>query len=183
MPFPNEKKTFLAKQDKSKKGSLDEKIIPLITLINSKERYYTTSSCSGRVYFWGGSGKKNETEWLRVSHDVISADFLDVPMQQGALWLRLEGFILHVACKDMNAAEELLEIAQRIYKKSYLLSTTNKIIVEMRGGEIMEMPFMIDGKVVYTGSTEWLVEYINRKFTVIFQGIEKFEKVVQEKLK
>ncbi len=183
MSFLNQKKTFLAKQDKSKKGSIDERIIPLITLINSKDRYYTTSSCSGRVYFWQGSGKKNETEWISVSHDLITTDFLDIPMRQGVLWLRLEGFVLHVACKDLNAAEELLDIARRIYKKSCLLSTTNKIIVEIRGGEIIEMPFMMDGKVVYTGSTEWLMGYINRKFTIIFQGIETFEKTLKEKLK
>src|SRR3989338_2543424 len=178
MPFLNQKKTFLAKQDKSKKGSLDERIIPLITLINSKERYYTTSSCSGRVYFWKGSGKKNETEWLNVSHDIISPHFLDLysfdsHSLERVLWLRLEGFILHVACKDLNAAEELLEVARGIYKKSCLLSTTNKIIVEIRGGEIIEMPFMVNGEKVYNGSTEWLVQHINEKFRKIFQGIEK----------
>ena len=40
MPFENEKKMFLAKIDKSKKGSLDERIIPLFNIINQHPDYY-----------------------------------------------------------------------------------------------------------------------------------------------
>ena len=50
MAFDNEKKTYLPKADKSKKGDLDTKIIPLLNKFNSLPDYYTTSSCSGRVY-------------------------------------------------------------------------------------------------------------------------------------
>ena len=36
--------------DKSMKGSIDPKIVPLCEIINRHENYVTTSSCSGRVY-------------------------------------------------------------------------------------------------------------------------------------
>lgn len=35
--------------DKSRKGGLDEPIIPLVTKINESHDFVTTSSCSGRI--------------------------------------------------------------------------------------------------------------------------------------
>src|SRR3989338_10217953 len=134
MTFTNQKKTYLAKLDKSKKGGIDEKVISLLETINALPDYYTTSSCSGRVYLWKGTGKKSETSWIRVSHDLIEEDFFETD-EKDLVWLRLEGVILHVACKDLPAAHLLLDKAHKFYKKSCILSASNKIIVEIRGSE------------------------------------------------
>lgn len=99
MTFDNDKKTFLSKIDKSKKGEIDEKIREIIDIINHHPHYYTTSSCSGRVYLWQGSGKKNETEWLKVNHGDIDDNFLKIESQKGLIWLRVEPLILHICCK------------------------------------------------------------------------------------
>ncbi len=173
MTFDNEKKTFLAKLDKSKKGSIDEKIIPLIIVFNKTSNYYTTSSCSGRVYLWRGSGKKNETEWIRVSHDLIDVNFVQLERKDGLIWLRLEGMIMHVACRNLAAANRLLEEVRHRYKKSSILSASNKIIVEIRGSEFIEMPLYQDGKVLFSGEINWLVELINQKMERMWQGMEK----------
>lgn len=172
MTFENEKKTFLAKLDKSKKGSVDEKIIPLIRAINATSDYYTTSSCSGRVYLWSGSGKKNETEWLKVSHDPIEPDFLEID-EESLVWLRLEGIILHIACRDLAAANRLLEMVRHLYKKSSILSASNKIIVELRGREFMEMPLYLEGNLLFSGEKEWLVKMINEKMGKMWGGLDK----------
>ncbi|MEK6899827.1 MAG: hypothetical protein AABX05_01760 [Nanoarchaeota archaeon] len=116
MAFENEKKTFLAKLDKSKKGSIDEKIVPLLNRINQTNDYYSTSSCSGRVYLWKGTGKKSETQWLRVSHDLISENFFEIK-ETGVIWLRLEGMILHVACRDIGSANRMIDMARKFYKE------------------------------------------------------------------
>ena len=172
MTFDNEKKTFLAKLDKSKKGSIDEKIIPLITVFNKTSNYYTTSSCSGRVYLWRGSGKKNETEWLRVSHDLVDLRFLQIN-ESGVVWLRLEGMIMHLACRDLNAANRLLEEVRHLYKKSCILGASNKIIIEIRGSEFIEMPLYFDGKLLFSGDISWLVELINQKMKRMWEKMEK----------
>lgn len=181
MTFQNEKKTFLAKLDKSRKREIDEKVLPIIRAINYKNNYYTTSSCSGRVHLWSGPGKKNETEWLKVSHDLIKADFFKIDNDQNhadAVWLRLEPFILHVACRDMDSAGDLLEKSRRIYKKSSLLSISSKIIVEIRGSEFIEMPLYKDGKLLFCGDLNWLTELINQKLNKIWAGMEKFRKIL-----
>ncbi len=234
MTFPNEKKLYLQKQDKSKKGGIDENVLPILKLINAHDDYYTTSSCSGRVYLWRGSGKKNETEWLRVSHELIGEDFFELeagrapiserynkisrwsaegdapsgeaphsennpkseavlsPLQKadvlpslrtGLIWLRLEPFILHVACKDLAAANRLVESARKIYKKSCILTLSNKIIVEIRGSEIIEMPLYRDGKLLYHGELFWLTTVINQKLQQISMGREKLLKLLERDFK
>ncbi len=178
MTFDNEKKTYLTKIDQSRKGEIDQKILPLLEKINAFLDYYTTSSCSGRVYLWRGSGKKNETEWLKVSHDLIAENFfdkkfLDKDFSDNIIWLRLEGMILHAACRDILAANKLLDLAHQIYKKSCILSASNKIIVEIRGSEFLEMPFYQEGKLLFSGEMWWLVELINQKMKKIWSGTEK----------
>lgn len=180
MAFQNEKKMFLSKADKSKKGNVDEKIIPLAEVINSKEKYYTTSSCSGRVCLCKGNGKKNETEWIKVSHDLIDENFFAVGKNPELIWLRIEPFILHVACRDISSGKALLQKAKQIYKKSCLLSISNKIIVEIRGSELLEMPLYESGKLLFSGDMQWLVNLTNEKMEHIWRGINKFQSVIKQ---
>ncbi|MEW5896650.1 MAG: tRNA wybutosine-synthesizing 3 family protein [Nanoarchaeota archaeon] len=189
MVFQNEKKTYLAKIDKSKKGNVDEKIIPLVSLINSKDNYYTTSSCSGRVCLWKGNGKKNETEWIKVSHNLIGNDFIGNDFirndflainDENLVWLRLEPFILHVACRDITSGNALLQKAKQIYKKSSLLSVSNKIVVEIRGSEFMEMPLYENRKLLFSGDMQWLAGLLNKKMKQIWKGTSKFQRIIEE---
>ncbi len=177
--FANNKKTFLAKLDKSKKGNIDEKIIPLLETINALPDNYTTSSCSGRVYLWRGSGKKNETEWLKVSHELIDDNFFELKNYDGLIWLRLEDMILHVCCRNLDGANKLLEQCQRIYKKSGILSASNKIIVEIRGSEFVEMPLFLDGQLLFSGEMEWLVGLINSKIKKVWERMGKLERIIK----
>jgi len=178
MNFANDKKTYLAKTDKSKKGDIDTKVVPLLETINVSSDYYSTSSCSGRVYLWKGTGKKSETQWLKVSHDLIGDDFFNCEEEKEVVWLRLEGAILHIACKDLETANALLEKARRFYKKSCILTASSKIIVEVRGSEFMEMPLYKEGKLLFSGDFSWLKEVINRKLEKVWKDTEKFRKSI-----
>lgn len=178
MSFPNEKKIFLLKQDKSKKGTIDPKIIAILNTINSHPYYYTTSSCSGRVCLWCGGGKKNESEQLKVSHEAIEGDFLSIPPQKGVVWLRVEPLIVHLACKDLKSAVQILKKVRPIYKKSCFLSLSNKIIIEIRGSEFLEMPLYNQGNLLFQGDLHFLQELINEKMMKIDAGREKLETVL-----
>lgn len=185
MTFPNRKKTFLEKLDKSKKGELDQRLISLLDLINSQKDYFTTSSCSGRVLLYQTTGKKNETTWLRVSHQPITKDFFDhLEQQKELVWLRLEPFITHVACQDLDSALALLNQAKTVFKKSSLLSAANKIIVELKGSEFLELPLAKDQQfLIKEKYLELLIRIINRKLKRIWQNTEKLEKIILEKSK
>lgn len=178
MSFEHQKKIFLAKSDKSSKGSIDQKVVPLLLQVNQKAKCYTTSSCSGRAVLWRGTGKKFENEWLNVSHDKIKSDFFDIKDKKGLIWFRFEPFILHVCCVDMDTAKELLVIAKRVYKKSCILSIGKKIIIEIRGSEIIEMPIFEDNQVLLSKDFGWLVKIVNKKFEKVWIDIEKFRKLL-----
>lgn len=47
--FGRWKKQSLKRLDASKKGSVDEGISQLVSVVNSREEFFTTSSCSGRI--------------------------------------------------------------------------------------------------------------------------------------
>ena len=70
--FQQRKLDVLSKNDKSHIGTWDEKIAGLCGKINSKENYYTTSSCSGRIVLMIDQEKKGEDLFLFVSHDKVS---------------------------------------------------------------------------------------------------------------
>ena len=189
MPFPTEKKNQLAKQDKSKKGDIDEKILLLLETINAYPDYYTTSSCSGRVVLWRGSGKKNETEWIKITHNFVVHDFYKISKDnenleeknKGVIWLRLEPMILHVACKDLQSAKALLDLAKPLFKKSCLLSIRNKIIIEIRGSEGIEMPLYRGGRLLFPEEElPWLTELLNEKMKKIWEKKEEMRKILNK---
>ncbi len=186
MTFANEKKNYLAKVDRSKKGSIDEKIMSLVSVVNKSDRYYTTSSCSGRAILLR-PGKKNETDWIRVSHHFVESEFLgrigcvgDADLD-GNIWLKVEPFIMHVACEDLSAAKRLLAVSKKMYKKSCILTVAKKFIIEIRGSENIVMPFSSGGKKLFTDN-EFLVNIVNQKLSSIFDGIKKFEKLIETEL-
>lgn len=49
LQFCSDKARVLEQVDLSRKGSVDDAIVPMVELLNSMEEYYTTSSCSGRI--------------------------------------------------------------------------------------------------------------------------------------
>jgi len=180
MTFENDKKNFLTKQDKSKKGSIDTRVKPLLNIINSSLQYYTTSSCSGRVYFWQGTGKKNEMKWVTVSHELITSAFFNLPPIPGTVWLRFEPFILHVCCHDISSAHTFLNLARTIFKKSALVAMGKKYLVEVRGSEFLEMPFLQEGKLVFSGDLSWLKNWINSQLEQNWEKMKKFEKEIEK---
>ena len=47
--FAREKARVLARVDLSRKGSVDAAILPLLSYVNARDCYYSTSSCAGRM--------------------------------------------------------------------------------------------------------------------------------------
>ncbi len=93
------KSRALGQVDLSRKGSVDEAIVPLVRYVNSRDEYYTSSSCAGRIsifsevccgrspqffYFFflliffpslqDRKQAKKGCHWLLVSHDPLELD-------------------------------------------------------------------------------------------------------------
>lgn len=189
MDFDNEKKTFLKKKDKSKKGGVDDNILRLVNLINKHPNYYTTSSCSGRIVLISKkSDMKSDAKWLFVSHDAI--DFMDIwkvldDLPSYDVWFRFEPMILHVRCKEIEDAEDLVKKARELgFKRSGIQSVSKKINVEIAGTDHIDTivgkkkDLLVDGDYL-----KILITYANKKMTRNLSKIMKFEKVFSSALK
>jgi len=148
--FANDKKNCLNRMDKSKKGFIDNHIEALVDLINEQEFFYTTSSCSGRIMLMAvpSSGKKNEYEWIFPSHDEVDFEELKkaVDSAKGNVWFKQESFILHVCCKTIEHAQQLMDICRELgLKRSGIIGTKKRITVEIIGSENLSAPVCKDG--------------------------------------
>ncbi len=137
MPFDLDKRNTLAKEDKSRKGSIDEPVKPLCNLLNSHPDHYTTSSCSGRIAIYDipASLNKRETRKLFDTHGTAAASDIAQALRgtsADSLWLRQEGLILHIRCRTLAAAETLLRLAQNAgFKRSGIIATRESFSVEI----------------------------------------------------
>ncbi|HLD88923.1 MAG TPA: tRNA wybutosine-synthesizing 3 family protein [Candidatus Nanoarchaeia archaeon] len=181
MNFNKQKQDILKKQDKSKKGDVDEKIQKLTNLINNKKNFYTTSSCSGRIMLLqvSNSGKKNETKWLFVSHNPVAfqeiADTLKNP--EGDVWFKQEGMILHISARTIEDAEKMLIICREAgFKRAGITNTGKRIVLEIFSNERIDTIACKNGKKIIDGDyLKILMEEANKKLERNWENLEKLE--------
>jgi tRNA wybutosine-synthesizing protein 3 len=157
MDFQKQKQDFLSKKDKSKKGSIDEKMRPIVKRINSFPNYYTTSSCAGRIVLLHQiSGKKQESNWIFSSHSTIKVLQLRNALspkklpKKGMVWLLAEAPIIHIACKTIDDGWKMVNTLKLGgFKRSSIISSTkSKTTIEAFGNHRIEMPVAEDGKIM-----------------------------------
>jgi len=182
MQFQELKTSILARPDKSKKGSWDKPIIPLCNAINQLEHYYTSSSCSGRIaLFVHKSRKKNDTEWLFVTHDIANPDDIIAKIKNYAdkypVYFVQQASILHLGCDTIERAQALVEIATRSgFKRSGIIATKKKIIVELLCTEHLYCPIYDNKLLVDEQYIRYLVQEANKKLQISWDAIERLHK-------
>ncbi|XP_027876378.1 tRNA wybutosine-synthesizing protein 3 homolog isoform X2 [Xiphophorus couchianus] len=112
--FSRIKTQSLNRLDLSKKGSVDEDIEHVVSLLNSCEQFFTTSSCSGRIILIDGAAGSSDAHkqncvWLFVSHQKCTCDDLMSGLSRacGDAVLKFEPFVLHVQCRRLEDAQLL----------------------------------------------------------------------------
>jgi tRNA wybutosine-synthesizing protein 3 len=190
MDFDHEKKQYVDflydedHTDKSRKGSLDEPIIPLLKTLNSHRDYFTTSSCAGRIIFFGEStsGKRHEAVWLYSTHDQLSAEEMAraktlMAESKDEIFFRQEALILHVCCRTLICAQDLVDLAKSCgLKRSGIIATRQRFMVELLSTERVETPIARDGQLLV--SDEYLEELrllANKRLMRTRQKMEQLE--------
>jgi tRNA wybutosine-synthesizing protein 3 len=153
--FLQRKTAVLSKLDKSSIGGWDKKIKYLCEKINRMEDFYTTSSCSGRIILMIQQDKKGADLFLKTWHDKISFNELKKALDElsklkkDIVKFKVEPPIIHVACRDLKKATEILEKAKYLgFKRSSILTCDKNIIVELNSSDRMEFPIINNGKIL-----------------------------------
>ncbi|XP_034039215.1 tRNA wybutosine-synthesizing protein 3 homolog isoform X2 [Thalassophryne amazonica] len=133
--FSQWKKQCLMKRDLSKKGSVDEDIVHIVSLLNKSPNFFTTSSCSGRITVIDRvpasiDVQKQNCVWLFVSHQKCKAEDLISCLfkSSGDAVLKFEPFVLHVQCRTLEDAQLLA--VRSTHCLEVPLSHQGKLLVE-----------------------------------------------------
>lgn len=154
--FLQRKEAILSKSDKSSIGGWDKKIKSLCDKINKSRDFYTTSSCAGRVVLMVEQDKKSPNLFVKVWHDKIQfsdlknalSDFI-AKKDKKSIKFKLEQPIIHIACRDIELASELLEKAKHVgFKRSGILTVGKNVILELNSTEKLEFPIIKERKVL-----------------------------------
>jgi tRNA wybutosine-synthesizing protein 3 len=183
-PFTIRKKSILFKDDKSSKGSWDKKITSLCNKINKKDNYYTTSSCSGRVVIMFDKELKQKGLFINVYHDLINLEILKNDLSKiisnDLIKFKQESCILHVACESFKDACFLLDLAKLAgWKKSGIIASKKRFIVEMNSTERIEFLIMNKGRILVNDEfLELIVKKCNFNLKKTWEKIKKLEDLI-----
>lgn len=182
--FLQRKKDILSKKDKSHIGKWDVKIISLCEKINKSEDYYTTSSCSGRIIIIADQDKKARNLFLKRYHELINFEQLKKDLEEVAkdsvklIKFKLDPCALHVACNSLENASKLCSKARLAgWKKSGIISTDKRYIIELNSTERLEFPIINQGKILVNDEyLEVLVKRANEKLENTWKKIKALGK-------
>ena len=169
----------LEKLERAKRsGEVDEDIIQLLDLINSFDCYVTTSSCSGRIVLIETPklGDKLMARFLGKWHRTVSSDEILGSLKnfESNVWLISDPPILHIACRDLVCARELMRIANDSGFRRCCLISLSRPTVEVMSFERLEAPLAVNGKIVVSEEyVKILTEFANEK---LLRGKEKLER-------
>ena len=190
--------------DKSKKGSIDKKILSLINTINSLTDFYTTSSCSGRIVILETNitttkNKKNDTKWVYSTHELAKSKELIMKLKEHIelietqknksrpkLIFKMEPAILHVASKSIEKAQKILDIARHIgFKRSGIFATKKRIMIEIVNTERIDFPIYVKNKnlIINNEFLEMIIKEANEKLKLNWRKINTLEDKLKELLK
>jgi tRNA wybutosine-synthesizing protein 3 len=183
--FLQRKQDVLSKLDKSSIGKWDEHIISLCKKINSKENYYTTSSCSGRIILMIDQDKKGKDLFLFVSHEKITFNQLKKEIETAIkknkkVKFKSEPCILHIACKTLEDAEVLYEKGKLAgFKRLGIIGTSHGFTFELNSTEKIEFPLIQNKKLLVDDEfLKLIVEDANNKLEKSWEKIKKLEKII-----
>ena len=145
------------------------------------EDYYTTSSCSGRIVLMLDKDKKTKDLFIRIYHDLISFEKLKENLNEinkkGLIKFKQEPCILHLACRGLNDAQELLDKAKLCgWKKSGIIASKSRFVVELNSTEKLEFPIIKNSKIlVDDGFLKIVVKKSNENLKKSWRKIERLK--------
>jgi tRNA wybutosine-synthesizing protein 3 len=146
--WPQFRKSALAGLEEAKKeGKADKRAFLLMDAINSMPEFATTSSCSGRVMLLSLKKHKKDAKMESRWHGKVKPGDIRKAVEgyggRNRLWLKAEPFILHVACRDVEAGMKLLRACKDAGVKRFGLQAMKggkRCLVEIIGTGRMDIP-------------------------------------------
>jgi tRNA wybutosine-synthesizing protein 3 len=162
-------------------GDVDAELVSILSRINSHRDYYTTSSCAGRISLISDAGSKRESVFLGKWHGPIEASEVLRALKpvKGVTYFRFEPAIIHVAARNVEAADILLKAAISCgFKRSGIQSVKDgRVLLEVLGTERIDAPVADGGRVVVESEyLRFLIALANVKYGTNLSKLRRLEK-------
>ncbi|WP_423792583.1 tRNA(Phe) 7-((3-amino-3-carboxypropyl)-4-demethylwyosine(37)-N(4))-methyltransferase Taw3 [Methanocaldococcus indicus] len=183
MSFDIDKKRVLSDLELCiREGLVDKEIIPILEKINKLDNYYTTSSCIGRIGLMVIPKDKNPkiySKWLIKKHDYPTFEEIknSITDFDGYLIFIMNSPILHIACRDIESAKKLLDLAIHSGLKASSIKSVSKrrVIVEILTTFKVDAPIGEDNKVFVSDEyLKFLLNYSIKKLKLAREKLFKF---------
>ena len=184
MNFQKQKQIQLSREDASSIGSWDSKIKGLCQKLNKKKDYYTTSSCAGRIVLLKGEIGKEPNKFLFRTHKKTSFKELKGALNEinyeGLVEFKQSPCILHVACKDLERAQDLVNQAKFAgLKHSGIMATKKRFVVELHSTERIAFFIMNNRKVLVDDNfLKLVVQQANMRLERVWDKIGKLKNLI-----
>ncbi|MEM4390298.1 MAG: hypothetical protein QXX06_00385 [Candidatus Diapherotrites archaeon] len=133
-----------------RQGKVDPQIVSLCEFVKSTKNYFTSSSCSGRILLIEKLGvRKIDNFFHRKWHREISKsellEALDV-QTSGELWFRVDPFILHLGCADLESAIIAFNAMKKagVKRGGIIVAEPEKFLIEFQGTNVMSFPIKVN---------------------------------------
>lgn len=171
-----------------KEGVVDEDVNQYLDLINSHPDYVTSSSCYGRITLMDlPNYTKKDSAFLCKTHTKVDANeyWEQLQSMQGKfIWFKMDPLILHISCRNLEAANELLKTkaAAGMKRGGIFFIGDNRVQIELAGTYRMELPVKKEKVLVNKEYFELLIQEANKKFDKNAETWERFRKEFSERL-
>ncbi len=164
------------------KGLVDEKIIPLLNVLNSKPYYVTTSSCSGRIILLEYTKGKSDSSFYKKWHREITDDDLinSIHDYNGSktLWFSMDSFILHLYAEDLASAQNFLKVTRELgIKRGGINHIKTYPFIEIMGNEKLFFP-VYDKHILV--NDDYLKKTVNLSNTLLDKVYSRLDIMVNE---
>lgn len=162
------------------KGVVDDEVNEYLDLINGHPDYVTSSSCYGRIILIDlPNYSKKDSEFLYKWHGKIGVEEAWKALQEAKgqfIRLKMDPLILHVSCRDIDAADRLLKVKNAAgMKRGGIFSIApNRVQIEFEGTYRMEVPVKKEKVLVDKDYFALLIEQANDKFDKNAEMWERF---------
>ncbi len=162
---------------------VDEKILPILEILNGIEGVYTSSSCAGRIVLLQipQLGDKRGAVFLGVWHRTIVPEDLTTAAKKatkGFLWILAQSPILHIGVQSTDLATILIKTAVLSgFKNSAMKSSGKKTFIELSSTERLDAPIGRNGCLYCEGDyLHLLTEIANEVIDRSQQKLIRFER-------
>ncbi len=176
MVFEKKRERALKKFEKDLElRKVDKELVDFLTKFNKKKDCFTTSSCAGRILLLKTAKieKKQPKAFVFKSHEKVRFEDVEKAFDSwrndGILWLKLDSFILHICCRNMETAKMVLIAKERagVKRGGVFYFGNDRVMVELIGTQKMQVPVKKDGEAMIDKKyLEYLVKKANEKLEI-----------------